>query len=202
MINQRKLLAVSMAAGLGFCGATAWADEESDVAVGGSASASVDLDFEIVIPEFIYFRVGTGALNGVDTGTVDTIRFEPTGTEMANGATVNATATSGDAGNGTVNVVLIANPGQVTITESNNGTSGLASTTSSDTINYNTILTTGDDTIPAPALSNGGGTTTQVGAAGDFVNLSDEWTYTFNTSGVQVDPGLYTGTATYTAATP
>ena len=72
-----------------------FASAKSDFATGAGASAYVNLDFQIVIPRVVYFRVGTtGALN------IDTINFGPTATEGATPGVVTG-GTGGDVGSAT-----------------------------------------------------------------------------------------------------
>ena len=176
-----------------------FASADSDFAIGSPATASVDLDFQIVIPNFIYFRVGTAV-----PGTVDVINFNPTATDVATPAAVTA-GTGGDAGPGAVNVDVISNGGNITITEANNsGGNGLYDGTA-NYISYAQI-NTGSPVIPAPALSDAGGTTSTILSAG-VTNLSDVWTYTYTNPATPPVAGTY-GTAanggrvTYTAAIP
>ena len=174
------------------------ANADSDFAIGSPATASVDLDFQIVIPNFIYFRVGTAV-----AGTVDTITFTPTAAEVATGA-ITAGA-GGDAGAGAVNVDVISNGGNITITEANNGGGNGLYDGIANYISYAQI-NTGSGAIPAPALSNGpiGNTTTILSGV---TNLSDVWTYTYTNPATPPAEGTYGGLAnggrvTYTAAIP
>lgn len=175
-----------------------FASADSDFATGAGATASVDLDFQIVIPNFIYFRVGTAV-----AGTVDTITFTPTAAEVATGA-ITAGA-GGDAGGGAVNVDVISNGGNITITEANNGGGNGLYDGIANYISYAQI-NTGSGAIPAPALSDAGGTTATILSAG-VTNLSDVWTYTYTNPATPPVAGTY-GTAanggrvTYTAAIP
>ena len=166
------------------------ANADSDFATGSPATASVDLDFQIVIPSFIYFRVGT-------VGSINTINFSPTATEVATGATINGTG--GDAGPGAVNVEVISNGGNITITELNDGGgSGLIS--ASGNISYAQIITADTSgNISAPTLSDAGGNTSSIAPAG-VTNLSDVWTYTYTNPATPPLPDTYTGRVTYTAA--
>ncbi|HXZ49825.1 MAG TPA: hypothetical protein VEG27_12420 [Usitatibacter sp.] len=177
---------------------------ESTTSTGGGAlSAAAHLDFSVVVPRFLTFRVGT--LNA----TIDVITFT-----VAAGSVGNATpvaGTGGDAGGGSgSNVSVLANGGQVTITESNNGTgTGLQHATLADTISYSQITTTSSDTtnLQRPVLSDtGGNTSLPVLNAGNVTNRSAVWTYAYANSNV-VSAGTYGtsakgGRVTYTATMP
>lgn len=171
----------------------------TDVATGAAAQstgagASVDLNFNITIPEFILFQVGAGT---------ETISFAPSATDVANG-TANTTGTGGDAGAGAVNVRLISNAGTVQIKESNNGT-GSGLTNGANNISYAQIKTaeTGAGGITPPALSDSGANTSTVTpSSGSVTAKSTVWTYTYDNPALPPAPGTYTGTVTYTAAIP
>ncbi len=175
-----------------------FANADTDFATGAGATASVDLDFQIVIPRFIYFRVGT-------VGSINTINFSPTATEVATGATINGTG--GDAGPGAVNVEVISNGGNITITELNDG-GGVGLIDGANNISYAQIITADTSgNISAPTLSDAGGNTSSIAPAG-VTNLSDVWTYTYTNPATPPAAGTYGGSianggrVTYTAAVP
>ena len=173
-----------------------FANAESNFATGaGPQSAAVRLDFQIVIPKFIYFRVGTA---GAGAGFIDTINFSPTAIEVATPGAITA-GTGGDVGGGAVNVDLISNGGNITITETNDG-GGPGLISASGNISYAQI-NTGDGAISAPVLSDAGGNTSSIISAG-VTTLSDVWTYTYTNPATPPLPDTYTGQVTYTAAIP
>jgi hypothetical protein len=164
-------------------------------AVSGGAGAPVNLDFQIIIPEFIYFQVGS------DLAVIDQIEFTPTADEVANATPgIAATAASGDLGSGSVTVSLVSNAGNITITERNDHP-GLGLVSGSGNISY-VQINTGDGAIPAPILSDAGGNTSPIVSAGGITDLSDVWTYTYTNPGTPPLPDTYTGRVTYTAAIP
>jgi hypothetical protein len=174
----------------------------------GGLGAPVNLEFQIVIPSFIYFRVGS-------IGSVNTIQFSPTHDEVVNQTLgISATAASGDMGNGIVTVSLISNAGLagsgVNITQTNNGPTGLDDG-AGNTISYAQINTATDNlSLPAPVLSNGGPNTVNIAnTSGVITNEQAHWTYTYdndNPGGIPA-AGTYGGAGngglvTYTAAVP
>ena len=172
-----------------------FANAESNSATGaGPQSAAVNLDFQIVIPRFVYFRVGT-----VGAGNIDTINFNPTPTEVTTPGAVTA-GTGGDVGGGAVNVDLISNGGNITITPTNDGL-GFGLRDGVNNISYAQIITGDGGTISAPTLSDAGGTPVTLVSAGVTV-VSDVWTYTYTNPATPPVPGTYTGRVTYTAAIP
>jgi hypothetical protein len=162
---------------------------DSSVNVGPSSSTTVDLNFSITIPAFVYFRVGSAA-------GVDTIDFSPTGAEVSAGAVV--TGTGGDVSDSTVTVALLGNGGQITLTEATSGPDLLSG---GDAIPFTTITTTSvGSTITPPQLNSGASESQTV--VGSITNLSDTWQYAFDIPTPPPVPGTYTGSVTYTAALP
>jgi len=141
--------------------------------------------------------------------TIDQITFTVPAANVGNATPV--AGTGGDAGGGSAaNVSVLGNGGQITITESNNGTgTGLQHATLADTISYSQITTTSSDTtnLQRPVLSDAGGNTSQpVLNAGNVTNRSAVWTYAYANSNV-VSAGTYGtsakgGRVTYTASMP
>jgi hypothetical protein len=167
-------------------------------------SVANNLDLRIVIPAFLYFRVGT------DTATIDRITFSPTAAVLGN--STNVTGLGGDAVAGTgANVAVRGNNGQVVIgTTVTGGGTGMGTGTATDGfINYNQITTTSSDAanFPAPVLANaavpnvnvtlGGG----VAGAGKVTVRAAIWTYGYANTTVP-SAGTYNGTVTYTATMP
>jgi len=179
---------------IGLCYAN-FASAESNFATGaGPQSAAVNLDFQIVIPKFIYFRVGpAGALN------IDTINFNPTATDVTTPGAITA-GTGGDAGGGgAVNVDLISNGGNITITTANDG-GGNGLVDGTNYISYDQIFTTDGGNIAAPDLTNAGAAAPVVINSTGVTVESDVWTYTYENPAAPPVPGSYTGRVTYTAA--
>jgi hypothetical protein len=180
---------------------------DSDSASGATPlSATANLDFRVVIPAILRFRVGTDG-----NGNIDEIRFDPALATLGDGTDTSATS-GGDVSPGVVTVSLLSNAGQITITESNNsGGTGLNNGTVGEDIPYSEILTTSSDPtdFAAPTLSNaGGGTSTPTPSSGNnkVTNRSENWTYTYDNTSVYPagDYGTSTngGRVTYTAASP
>ncbi len=195
----KAALAVSFGATL--AGALPAQAESTSVNGAGALSTTAHLDFSIVIPRFLSFRVGT-------TGaTIDQITFTVPATSIGNSTPI--AGTGGDAGGTAANVSVMGNGGQITITEANNGTGGLKHATLADTISYSEITTTSSDAanLGAPTLSNAGGnTSTPVLSSGNVTNRTATWTYAYanttipsaGTYGTSADGGR----VTYTASMP
>jgi hypothetical protein len=198
---QKAVLATGIAGAAFF---PAFAQAESNVVFGGAGpfSAAARLDFAIVVPRFLQFRVGSAG------ATIDAVNFTVAAANVGSGTA--QAGTGGNLGGGAVTVVLRANSGQVTITPSNNsGGLGLGNGVAGQTIPYTEILTTSSapGTLPAPTLTNPGGTAvTPTLSAGAVTNSAATWTYRYANTTVP-NPGTYGnaangGRVTYTASSP
>lgn len=194
-LNKQSIIGLIVAA-IGMGPVTSLADSGSSTA--GSPSVAVDLDFRVVIPGIMRFRVGTDT-----TGTADEVLFEPAAADVGNGGDVTAT------NNGTVTVSIFSNAGLITITPTNDGLgNGLNNGTVGENIPYSEILVSESEPAFAnPTLSNAGGppdaTTPTPTSGNNKVTKYDNESWTFkydNTTDYPV--GTYTGTVTYTATTP
>ena len=194
-LNKHLVIAMAVTA-IGMGPITSLADSGS--ANGGSPSVAVDLDFRVVIPGIMQFRVGTDA-----AGTIDEVLFEPVAGDVGNGNNVNATTS------GTVTVSLFSNAGLITITPTNDGGgNGLNNGTVNEDIPYSEILVSESNAAFAnPTLSNAGGaadatTPTPTSGNNKVTNYpSETWAYIYDNTAVY-PVGDYTGTVTYTATTP
>ena len=167
-----------------------------------STTPAVRLDFAIVIPRFLQFRVGSAG------ATIDLITFTVPAANVGDSSVI--AGAGGDLGAGQVTVILRANSGQVTITPTNSSVGlGLGNGVPGQTISYADISTASSAaaTLAAPTLSNAGGTaTTPTLNAGNVTNRNATWTYTYlNTT--TPNSGTYGtsangGRVTYTASTP
>ncbi len=205
MKTKSKMLKTAFALGMGAALAAAIPAhaERTTVNGGGALSTDARLDFSIVIPRFLSFRVGT-------TGaTIDQITFTVPAANVGDSTPI--AGTGGDAGGGTAaNVTVVGNGGQITITENNNGGgSGLAHASLAENISYSEISTTSSDAanLQRPVLSDAGGNTSlPVLNTGDVTNRSAVWTYSYANSAIH-SAGTYGtstkgGRVTYTASMP
>ncbi len=185
----------------------AHAEEASDtVGLGMQYNISVNLDFEIDIPELLIFRVGS------DGSVKDQIVFDvaqspapPTSDQSYNGQPLYGDGTVVAASNnGSLEVEVIANSGTAVITTSFDNTNGL-SNGDGNFIPFDEIACESDNTgIPAPQLANVGTppvTVTPNRHGGLVTEQVANWTYTYKNSQA-VAAGTYVGIVTYTASVP
>lgn len=179
----------------------------SATAMSGTDTASAfsvanNVNFSIVIPGFLYFRVG------VDSGVANTLTFTVPAANIGNSTAV--AATGGEAGPSALNVAARANNGLVTIATTVAAATGLGTGTVSDGyINYNEISTSSSDAanFAAPVLANAAipNTTVALGGgaagAGKVTNRTAVWTYSYLNTTIP-SAGTYSGSVTYTATTP
>ncbi len=141
---------------------------------------------------------------------INQITFTVPAAQVGTGSAI--VGTGGEAGGGTAATVqVVANNGQVTITATNNsGGLGLGNGVVGDPrINYNAIVTsTSDANLPAPNLTNAGGTTSLpvLTTAPYVTNRTATWTFNYANATVPA-PGTYGtsargGRVTYTATMP
>lgn len=195
MNNVRSIrgLALTGVAALGLIAMTpAVADSEFDIG-NGALTANADLDFEIVIPRFLYLQVGS-------TGTtVDTVTFDLSG--VASIADIDSQVGNGTAVDGdiTVGVRLVSNAGDVDLEAVGSGT-GL--TNGTETIPWSqitgTAATGGATGLDVPVV---GAAAVTIPATNGVVNRSDTWSFDYEND-LLVGGGTYTGTVTYTATAP
>lgn len=184
MKNVRSIrgLAFTSLASLGlFAVAPAFAASNID-ATGPTYAVSADLNFRVIIPQFLSFRVGTAG------ATVDTVEFSLTAAQV--GTTTDVARTN--AGGAAIPVQLISNGGDVSIAAAGSGT-GL--TDGTNTIAWSEIDgTSSAANLPVPAV----GASVTVTAAAGVINRTADWTFVYDNTDT-VAAATYNGTVTYTA---
>lgn len=194
-ISLRAMRAGGVAAALLAVAPGAFA--ESNITVGtGTISASARANIRIEIPRFVFLRVGTGTDLAQNT-TVNDIVFQPTVAQIGNSTAVNATAASGDLGNGVATVQVISNGGNITL-RGTGSPSLLTNSATGTTIPWSELQVTATNNITHPTI---GGANSTFNAVNNVVNLKGTWTYRYANTTTPAG-GNYTSTVTYTASTP
>ena len=174
------------------------ANAESNFTTGAGANitATARVNFSIVIPKFVFLQVGTGPVFPAMTAnaTIDTIAFNVPAANVGDASIINATAASGNLGNGAVTVRVVGNNGNMTL-----GATGPATLLSgTDTLAWTQIATAITGGATHPAVNGANATFT---ATNKVVNINGTWTYTY-LNAAPVASGTYTGQVLYTATTP
>ncbi len=214
---MKKLLLVSL---LAAAIAPIAAQAESNFVTGtGALTATARLDFAIVIPKILYLQVGTGT-NFVNNAAIDKITFTVPSANVGNGTAV--AGTGGDLTAGAVTVRVLANSGQVSLTNATTGplSSGVAG---NPTVPWSDITVAtgalaaattgfGNSAITHPPFNTAaaGGTSatpTVLAATGGLVRREGSWTFAYaNTAtlpgGTYGDTVANNGRVTYTASAP
>lgn len=181
-VRSIRGLAFAGVASLGLIAMTP-AIADSEFSTNAAAGASADLNFEVVIPEFISFQVGSPGT------TVDLVRFEVPAADVGDGTAVSRTNASG----APIPVTLVSNAGNLEI-------NAVGSTGGANDIDWTQITATSSDVaaLPAPAVGGSAGVSAD---SNGIIDASADWTFVYENDNL-VGAGTYTGTVTYTAATP
>jgi len=178
---------------------------------GGSQTAGADLDFQVDIGKFLFFRVGTGGYPTA-SGTVDTVTLNatpiipPGAVTPANG---NNTAVNWSGvvpafttPTTTLPVEVRSNAGQITIRA--NVVTPLVSGANSIPLSQ-IVLSTSDANLPAPLIPNAGSGASVNVVGTSFTNLVTQrtanWTFSYTPLATQ-RAGNYTGQISFTASSP
>jgi hypothetical protein len=181
----------------------------------GTLTAAATVNFEVVIPQVLYLRVGTGSTYSTGTlstvATTDLITFSPAVGAVGNGTAV--AGTGGDLTGGVETAAVVSNGGNVTLVASE-AAAGLTDG-SGDYIPFTQITTTAAQntttytTLSAPQLNGTGSssTITLTASAAKVVTADAKWTYKFaNTAtypgGTYGGTGVNNSLVTYTATMP
>jgi hypothetical protein len=210
MHSNFKKAAMKAAIALAFVAPmAAYAESNIRSGPGSPLTASARLDFQITIPKVLFLQVGTGT-NMAANATINQIAFTVPAANVGDSTVINATAGSGDLGNGQVSAKVVGNNGTITLQSSTVGALGNGA---GDTISYADIATavaanTTATTLAAPALVDAStASVTLTPASGKVINQDAKWTYTYKNTTVAA-PGTYGGVnannsrVTYTASMP
>ncbi len=187
-VRSIRGLALAGVASLGLIAMTP-AMAESDFSTGATPSASARVDFEVNIPRFIRFQVGSAG------ATIDEVVFDVAAANVGDGTDVAATT------NGTLAVSLTGNVGTISL----DATTTAALTDGPDTISWAEILTSSSDAaLDVPAIvdaGTGGAEAITANVGTRVVARTADWTFGYDNSAVY-GAGTYTGRVTFTAANP
>jgi hypothetical protein len=174
----------------------------------GTLTATATVNFTVVIPQFLYLRVGTGSAYATGTlatqNTTDLITFSPAVGTVGNGTAV--AGVGGDLpGGGVETAAILGNGGNVTLVA---GVTGALSDGAGDSISFTQITTAAAANaeatlLAAPPLTDTTSSET-VPATNKIVKADAKWTFSYSNT-VTPAAGTYGGSAgnngivTYTA---
>ena len=173
----------------------------------GALTASAAVNFTVVIPQFLYLRVGTGSAYATGTlatgGSTDLITFSPAVGAVGNGTAV--AGVGGDLAGGIETAAILGNGGNVTLVA---GVTGALSDGAGDSISFTQITTAAAANaeatlLAAPPLTDTTSSET-VPATNKIVKADAKWTFSYSNT-VTPAAGTYGGSAgnngivTYTA---
>lgn len=173
----------------------------------GTLTATATVNFTVVIPHFLYLRVGTGSAYATGTlatgGATDLITFSPAVGAVGNGTAV--AGVGGDLAGGIETAAILGNGGNVTLVA---GVTGALSDGAGDSISFTQITTAAaanafPTLLAAPPLTDTTSSET-VPATNKIVKADAKWTFSYSNT-VTPAAGTYGGSAgnngivTYTA---
>lgn len=198
MKNLRSIrgLAFAGVASLGLLALTPAFAESSFQTGAGALNANARLDFQVVVPKFIRFQVGSAGV------TVDLVEFAVPAANVGDGSDIART------NGGAVPVLLQSNGGNVSLTGT---TLGQLNNGAGENISFAEILSTSSDpNLNVPTLIDGATSaaitvTPNVGTR--VINRTANWSFAYSNTNF-VGAGSYggvnvnNGRVTYTAALP
>jgi hypothetical protein len=173
----------------------------------GTLTATATVNFTVVIPQFLYLRVGTGSAYATGTlataGATDLITFSPAVGAVGNGTAV--AGVGGDLAGGIETAAILGNGGNVTLVAA---ATGALSDGAGDSISFTQITTAAAANaeatlLAAPPLTDTTSSET-VPATNKIVKADAKWTFSYSNT-VTPAAGTYGGSAgnngivTYTA---
>jgi hypothetical protein len=173
----------------------------------GTLNATASVNFTVVIPHFLYLRVGTGSAYATGTlataGATDLITFSPAVGAVGNGTAV--AGVGGDLAGGVETAAIIGNGGNVTLVAA---ATGALSDGAGDSISFTQITTAAAANAEATLLAapplNDTTSSETVTAVNKVVKADAKWTFSYaNTvtpaAGTYGGSGANNGIVTYTA---
>ena len=190
---KKQAITLGLLAALGLAPLAAQADSAFDT--GGSPTADAHLNLRVIIPEFLYFRIGSSG------GTIDRITFTPAADKVGDSSIITGAGGDAAAGSG-ASVRLRSNGGLVTIAETNDGGGNGLNGTSTDISLLEISASSDNSDLDTPTLSDSGGNSILVALnGGNVTNHSAVWTYSYDNTTVP-EADTYDVEITYTASTP
>lgn len=195
-MNRKIIKSLLLVAGLAAVPSAANAESRYVTGSASPLTASANLDFTIVIPKFVYVRIGTGTTLANNTN-VDNLVYTVPAANIGDGTAV--TGVGGDLTAGQVTARVIGNNGTIAFSSTTLGAmnNGSGDTISWSQMNVAVAANTSATALAHPTLADGATTsinlTPNVGTK--VTNLDARWTFTYRNQNV-VAPGTYGGVNT------
>jgi len=195
-VNRKIIKSLLLVAGLAAVPSAANAESRYVTGSASPLTASANLDFTIVIPKFVYVRIGTGTTLANNTN-VDNLVYTVPAANIGDGTAV--TGVGGDLTAGQVTARVIGNNGTIAFSSTTLGAmnNGSGDTISWSQMNVAVAANTSATALAHPTLADGATTsinlTPNVGTK--VTNLDARWTFTYRNQNV-VAPGTYGGVNT------
>ena len=160
-----------------------------------SLSASVSLDFRVIVPRVLFVSIGSGSNMAINT-TIDRVDFNVPAGDVGTG---NATAATSGSGAYPVTARVMSNGNSVSFTAT--GSAG-GLTSGAQSIPWSQIAPVSGGALPHPAIGTGtAGVAATLTASGGIVDKSATWNFSYSNSS-PLAAGNYNGRVFYTAALP
>ncbi len=195
-MNQKFIKSLLLVAGLAAVPSAANAESRYVTGTASPLTASANLDFTIVIPKFVYVRIGTGT-NLANNTNVDNLVYNVPAANIGDGTAI--TGVGGDLTAGQVTARVIGNNGTIAFSSTTLGAmnNGSGDTISWSQMNVAVAANTSATALAHPTLVDGA--TTSINLAPNVgtkvTNLDARWTFTYRNQNV-VAPGTYGGVNT------
>ena len=168
--------------------------------VNGAGTANARLNFQIVIPKFLYLQVGTGTYP-TTVGTIDTLVFDMSSAIANVGSGTAQSGTGGDLANGAVTALVVGNNFTAASYSFSATTTGALSNGAGNTISWSEIqLAAGSPsaivvvpaatavlqhpgTVAAP-FADGAATTVSLAPVSKVINQAAKWTFQYKNTNV------------------
>lgn len=196
-VTSKHFLKLAFAA-TGLIATSTAANAESKFVTGTSSplTATANLDFTIIIPKFVYIRVGTGT-NVANNTTVDNLIYTVPAANVGDGSVISGTG--GDLTGGQVTARVIGNNGTIAFSSQTAGalSNGAGSTISWAQMNVAVATNTTATALAHPALADGATTSINLTPTSGtkVTNLDAKWTFTYKNQNI-VPSGTYGGVNT------
>lgn len=193
VIKNRLIGGAFVVAGLSALPSMAHAESKFLTGTASPLTASANLDFTVTIPKFVYVRIGTGS-NMANGTTVDNLVYSVPAANVGDGTAI--AGTGGDLTGGQVTARVMGNNGTIAFSSTTLGamSNGAGDSISWSQMNVAVATNTSTTALAHPALVDGTTTSINLPATSGtkVTNLDAKWTFSYKNQNV-VAAGTYGG---------